>query len=221
MCPKCGGVGEGGRSLIQISEGQHVSSVTQPENPEPSISRAGNDLVNQSKTLEPNISRAGNDLVNQSGTPEPSVSRAGDDFEVGDTNINIVEELVTIPISNEECDTSLPDNEIIVCQLRSSSTFTVNVIVEGVHVCAIVDTAAEVTIISDRILAKLSTPPPVLRSVTLNTASRDLKMEGKVVGPIELCLGSRTFNEVVYSAPIIIPQFDLVHVPRTLHSEVP
>ncbi|MCG7867847.1 MAG: retropepsin-like domain-containing protein, partial [Candidatus Thiodiazotropha taylori] len=67
---------------------------------------------------------------------------------------------------------------------------------------AVVDTAAAVTIISDKIYRELMPKPPCLKKVTLHTAGRDLKMSGFVAGPVSLKLGLSTFSEVVYVAPI-------------------
>ena len=67
---------------------------------------------------------------------------------------------------------------------------------------AVVDTAAEVTIISDSIFRELQPKPPYLKKVILHTAGRDLRMDGFVVGPVALKLGKNTFLEAVYVAPI-------------------
>ena len=67
---------------------------------------------------------------------------------------------------------------------------------------AVVDTAAEVTIISDSIFRELQPKPPYLMKVILHTTGRDLRMDGFVVGPVALKLGKNTFPEAVYVAPI-------------------
>ena len=89
MCPKRGGVGDGGRSLIQTTEGQHTSLVNQSVNPEPNVSRAGNDIEVEGTN------------VNSEPNPEPNISKAGNDLEIGDVNTNSVEDSSTIPVSNE------------------------------------------------------------------------------------------------------------------------
>lgn len=65
-----------------------------------------------------------------------------------------------------------------------------------------VDTAAEVTIISDSVFRGMEPKPPFLKKVILHTAGRDMKMKGFVVGPVALKLGNSTFPEAVYVAPI-------------------
>ena len=44
--------------------------------------------------------------------------------------------------------------------------------------------------------------PRRVKYVTLNTAARDTKMKGFVVGPVQLKLGNQQFKEKVYVAPI-------------------
>ena len=79
---------------------------------------------------------------------------------------------------------------------------SVPVSLQDVKLLAVIDTAAEVTIISDSIFRELQPTPPYLKKVILDTAGRDLRMDGFVVGPVALKLGEITFPEAVYVAPI-------------------
>ena len=92
--------------------------------------------------------------------------------------------------------------DITICQLPSSSMLSVPVSLQDVKLLAVIDTAAEVTIISDSIFRELQPTPPYLKKVILHTAGRDLRMDGFVVGPVTLKLGEITFPEAVYVAPI-------------------
>ena len=92
--------------------------------------------------------------------------------------------------------------DITICQLPSSSMLSVPVSLQDVKLLAVIDTAAEVTIISDSIFRELQPTPPYLKKVVLHTAGRDLRMDGFVVGPVALKLGEITFPEAVYVAPI-------------------
>ncbi len=94
------------------------------------------------------------------------------------------------------------DSEPIICQVRSQSMFKVPLRLHTKAVDAIVDTAAEVTIISDRVYNSLSAPCRILKKVILNTAGRELKMNGFIVGPIRVTLGTQQFDENIYVAPI-------------------
>lgn len=76
-----------------------------------------------------------------------------------------------------------------VCMLRSVSKFTVTVQVEDLTVDAILDSAAEVTIISDRVNESMSASPEKLYDVRLDTAGRQLSLRGFVAGPMKLKIG--------------------------------
>ena len=60
--------------------------------------------------------------------------------------------------------------DITICQLRSSSMLQVPVTLQDFKLQAVVDTAAEVTIISDSIFRELQPKPPYLKKVILHTA---------------------------------------------------
>ncbi|XP_053400393.1 uncharacterized protein LOC128557241 [Mercenaria mercenaria] len=67
---------------------------------------------------------------------------------------------------------------------------------------AIVDTAAQVTIISDKVYNSLRHKPPKVKEVKLMTAGRELWLTGYIVGPVRLKIGSKWYKENVYVAPI-------------------
>ena len=54
---------------------------------------------------------------------------------------------------------------------------------------AIVDTAAQVSIISQEIFNSLKNMPDKVKDVKLLTAGKDLSMAGFIVGPIKLKIG--------------------------------
>ena len=70
------------------------------------------------------------------------------------------------------------------------------------NVWAVVDTAAQVTIISDLVFNSLKRKLENIRDVKLLTAGRDLAFSGRVVGPVRLKIGERWYTENVYLAPI-------------------
>lgn len=87
--------------------------------------------------------------------------------------------------------------------MRSSSNIKVNLSINGVPVAAVIDTAAQVTIISDGLYKSFKVRPPTLSKVILHTAGRDLKMSGYKVGPVSIVIGSQIFPEnEVYVAPV-------------------
>lgn len=67
---------------------------------------------------------------------------------------------------------------------------------------AIIDTAAESTIISDSIFNKLQPKPPTLCQMKFLTAGRGMAMSGLKVGPMQMRIGSTVYNESIHVAPI-------------------
>ncbi|MEW8548561.1 MAG: retropepsin-like aspartic protease [Candidatus Thiodiazotropha sp.] len=100
------------------------------------------------------------------------------------------------------CEGLSTEDSITVQQLRSVSMFRVPILVQGVQTAAVVHTAAEVTIISDKLYNSLQEKPKIMKEVVMNTAGRDLKMKAHIVFPIKLELGTRTYEEQIYVAPI-------------------
>lgn len=92
---------------------------------------------------------------------------------------------------------------VVICQVRSDSMFRINVTLgDGFVVQAVIDTAAEVTLVSDRVFEKIPGDIPVLEQVSVMTAGRELFMKGAIVGPIKIEIGGQSFTEKVYVAPI-------------------
>jgi hypothetical protein len=87
-------------------------------------------------------------------------------------------------------------------RLRSASTCRVEVNLNGVAVEAVVDTAAEITLISDRLYRSLRKRPPILEHVRMLGAGREMEMRGYIVGPVKMRIGGNWFEENVYVAPI-------------------
>ena len=96
-----------------------------------------------------------------------------------------------------------PDSEIkTACQVQSASQCTIPIQVDDRPITAVVDSAAECTIISDRVYQSLHNKPAKLRDVQLMTAGRQLAIDGFVVGPVRLKIGTRWYSENVCIAPI-------------------
>lgn len=83
--------------------------------------------------------------------------------------------------------------------------FKVDLQLQTKPIKAIIDTAAEVTIISDKVYENLSEKPGVLRKVKMNTAGRDLSMTAFLCGPFHVKLGGQDFFENIYVAPLQDP----------------
>ena len=108
------------------------------------------------------------------------------------------DEPVSLPTQYQTIDSA----DIVICQLRSQSTVKVPVKVHGKQILAVLDTAAEVNIISDRLLHELSQKPEIVKEVTMHAAGRNMKMKGMLLEPIPIEIGDRRFHESVYVAPI-------------------
>ncbi|MCG8044188.1 MAG: aspartyl protease family protein, partial [Candidatus Thiodiazotropha endolucinida] len=89
-----------------------------------------------------------------------------------------------------------------VCMLKSVSKFTVPVRVGDVNIEAVVDSAAEVTIISDKIYESMTVPPGKLYDVRLDTAGRQMSIDGFVAGPIKMKIGGSHYDGPICVAPI-------------------
>ena len=104
---------------------------------------------------------------------EPKVNESANDIDIPCSipeTIN-VDNLVSDSVSSDS--ESVSEDEIIICQLNSSSLLHVQVLVNTLNCTAVVDSAAEVTLISDRVY-KLKPMPEVLKKLHTKTAGRDI-----------------------------------------------
>ena len=67
-------------------------------------------------------------------------------------------------------------------------------------IVAVIDTAAEVTIMSDKVYQSLKNQPPILRKTVMYAAGRGMQMDTMVVGPVELEIQSKMYFSEVYVA---------------------
>ena len=88
------------------------------------------------------------------------------------------------------------------CQISLPSSLIIPITLQDGSIKAVVDTAAMVTVISDEIYRGMKPNPPCLKATSLQTAGRDMKMAGHIVGPLLIKLGTVTFPAVVHVAPI-------------------
>jgi predicted aspartyl protease len=72
----------------------------------------------------------------------------------------------------------------------------------GKFILAIVDTAAEVTIISDQVFETLGNKPKISKKVIMHAVGREMQRNGVRLVPIELDIGKKTYSESMYVAPI-------------------
>ena len=89
-----------------------------------------------------------------------------------------------------------------ICQLGSSAMLRLGVKVQEQPVVCVVDSAAEVTIISDKFFQSLERKPPTKRKTTMHAAGRGMRMDAFVAGTFDLKVGSTTYRTDIYVAPI-------------------
>ena len=77
--------------------------------------------------------------------------------------------------------------------------------VQGITVDGIIDTASDVTIISDKVYNSLPVKPSIVKSIALHTAGRDMSMKGYLLEPMTIDIKGLQFNESLYVAPIEDP----------------
>ena len=108
-------------------------------------------------------------------------------------------ECVPNPIQNHE----VPELDAIsVSQLKSRSLYHTKVELGDKWVDAVVDTAAESTIISDKLYNSLVPKPPKRGRLRFMMAGRDTTMDGFKIGPVSFRVGSSIYQEVLHVAPI-------------------
>ena len=89
-----------------------------------------------------------------------------------------------------------------ICQMNPPSSLRVPITLQDRSIKAVIDTAAMVTVISDQIYKEMKPNPPCLKATTLQTAGRNMKMVGRIIGPVSIKLGNVIFPTLVHVAPI-------------------
>ena len=166
-------------------EGSGGSIVDQPESDETSIGQGGSTTGGNPVVL--NLAQDGEGVT----IPE---------FPIGCSAIRSPDRVESSPGSDPDIAAGVEQIEL--GQFESGSSLSVPVLVGNYPTSAVVDTAAQVSIISDRLFHLLDPKPAKLRDVVLHTAGRDMTMRGTVVGPLSIELGGQKLSEELYVAPI-------------------
>jgi hypothetical protein len=102
-----------------------------------------------------------------------------------------------------DCDTDEEeDGAVTVLKLSNGVMFRVPLKVQGMQLQAVVDTAAQVTLVSEEFHKLLDPAPPIRKEVVMNTAGKGMQMDGYIAGPFEVVLGTHQFLVEIYVAPI-------------------
>ena len=104
----------------------------------------------------------------------------------------------------EEVSDKGSSDEVEIClrQLGSQSSLKVMCHIDNVQVLAVVDTAADVTIISEDVYRQLTKTPACLKKVPMKCAGIDQVFTAKKIGPVKLQVGKNSLDCPIYVAPI-------------------
>lgn len=91
---------------------------------------------------------------------------------------------------------------VTVRQLYSASLLRLDMHLQDVQVTAVVDTAAEVTIVSDELFQRMENKPPVKQRITMHAAGKGMKMDAFLCGPVVLKIGTKEYKMDIYVAQI-------------------
>lgn len=90
------------------------------------------------------------------------------------------------------------DKTMTILQLGSASMHRLNVKVNFKDIVAVIDTGAEVTIISNKVYEMLQNKPTIKKHTVMHCAGRDMKMKTFIIEPIDIGIGTRTCSSEVY-----------------------
>jgi len=94
------------------------------------------------------------------------------------------------------------DGAVTVLKLSNGVMFRVPIEVQGMRLQAVVNTAAQATLVSGDFNKSLPPAPPIRREVVMNTARKGMQMNGFIAGPFQVVLGTHRFSMDIYVAPI-------------------
>ena len=84
----------------------------------------------------------------------------------------------------------------------------------GRWIRARIDSGADITILSSQIYESLKEKPAKVEEVTMQMADKEQELKGFIIEPLKLQLGSQTFKEKIYVAPVcdeMLLGHDLLH----------
>ena len=120
-----------------------------------------------------------------------------------ETNESIEEDEKGVEDNIGDCDINEEaDGAVTVLKLSNGVMFRVPVEVQGMQLQAVVDTAAQVTLVSEEFYKSLDPAPPIRKEVVMNTAGKGMQMNGYIAGPFQVVLGTHKFSVEIYVAPI-------------------
>ncbi|XP_021356288.1 uncharacterized protein LOC110452235 [Mizuhopecten yessoensis] len=99
--------------------------------------------------------------------------------------------------------TEVESEVMVINQVKSTSLYHITIQVADTLVDAVIDTAAESTILSEQVFQTLQPRPPTLCKMKFLTTGRDMSMSGQKGGPVDLKVRSMSSKEILlHVAPI-------------------
>ena len=86
------------------------------------------------------------------------------------------------------------EEKVKIHQVKAGSSF-VQLNVGGIPVKARIDSGVEITILSSKIFEKFSKQPTIVKKVVMQMADNDAVLQGFIVKPVQMKLGSQVFKE--------------------------
>ena len=85
------------------------------------------------------------------------------------------------------------DGAVTVLKLSNGAMFRVPVEVQGMQLQAVVDTAAQVTLVSEEFYKSQDPAPPIRKEVVMNTAGKGMQMNRNITCPFQVVQGTHQF----------------------------
>lgn len=87
-------------------------------------------------------------------------------------------------------------------QIRSTTGFMVEMVVQGVRLQAVMNTGTEVSVLSTQVYEELNPKSPIKRHVTLVQAGESVRRRGFIIGTVGVRLGDTERSVILYVAPL-------------------
>ena len=150
--------------------------------------------------------------------PEPVETIQG--VVSGDSDVELESKSETVPVaaqtkSNSGFLKTIPDvvsgnlnsinrtiQEVVLKNAENDQSILIDVKVAGAQTTAVIDTAAQVTVISEDFVKNLTKPLRYVKDVCLKGAGKEQFFSAKLAREVQIKIGKRTINWDLYVAPI-------------------
>ena len=94
------------------------------------------------------------------------------------------------------------DKMFSINKLQSDSSVKVHMFLENIPTLAVIDTAADVTVVSNSFFKELKEIPKFITNIKMHAAGENQILEAKQFGPVKLTIGKQTISHDIFVAPI-------------------